>query len=105
MRIRKINKFIKFFISKGVIGITLAPFGVYVADLNDISAIDHEKIHWKQQIEMLIIPFYLWYGIEALIRGYDKISFEQEAYINQDDKEYLTKRKHYAWIKYLKKGL
>jgi len=26
----------------------------------------HEIIHPRQQIEMLILPFYLWYGLEYL---------------------------------------
>jgi hypothetical protein len=100
MRIRKMNKFLQLF-GKNVTGITLAPFGIYVMDLNDKTTLNHEKIHWKQQIEMLIIPFYIWYEIEHLLRGYYKISFEQESYQNQNDENYLTNRKHYAWMKYL----
>ena len=59
---------------------------------------------------MLIIPFYLQYGIEWLIRliryrntrkAYKTISFEQEAYNNERNAEYIKNRKYYAWIKYL----
>lgn len=77
--------------------------------------INHESIHTKQMIEMLWIFFYLWYGIEYLIiifsckhdsqKGqYHDVSFEEEAYANENDLAYLEKRKHYAWFKYLKLG-
>jgi hypothetical protein len=58
---------------------------------------------------MLSIPFYLWYfiemGINAIIYGrkaYKNISFEQEAYHNDENMDYLKTRKPYAWWKYLK---
>lgn len=61
---------------------------------------------------MLFIFFYIWYGIEFLIRWigngfrdfhgcYRKISLEQEAYDNDDNPDYLKTRKHYAWLKYI----
>jgi hypothetical protein len=98
------------FLFSGVAGVTLAPFGIYLSKrhLTNQKTIRHETIHWKQQMEMLIIPFYLWYGIEYLVRlitdkgnAYRAISFEQEAYKNENDIEYPNKRKHFAWIKYL----
>ena len=73
---------------------------------------NHEEIHGKQQLEMLLIPFFLWYGIEYLIRlliyrnkneAYYNISFEQEAYLNQGDYDYRRKRRLYAWVKYIGK--
>ena len=75
--------------------------------------INHEAIHSKQIFEMLIILYYIWYLVEWLIRvlfskdrfthqAYKNISFEQEAYNNQDNLDYLKQRKHYAWFKYLK---
>jgi hypothetical protein len=107
MKVKPINKFLKFFLKDGVIGITLCPFGIYVKDVNDIYVINHEEIHWKQQIEMLVIPFYFWYFIEFLIKyittdnGYRNISFEKEAYENDKDLNYLKNRKPYSWFKYL----
>ena len=72
---------------------------------------NHEAIHTKQMQEMLYLPFYLWYGIEYLVRyiisifnnsnPYHSISLEQEAYANDDNLCYLQSRKHYNWIKYL----
>lgn len=110
MKIKQISKFLKFFIGASVVGITLAPFGVYVKRLNDKLLINHELIHWKQQIEMLILPFYLWYIIEWFIRifingrdAYVSLSFEREAYSNEKNLDYLKNRKSYAWIKYLLK--
>jgi hypothetical protein len=67
--------------------------------------INHEKIHLRQQLEMLIVFFYLWYGIEYLVyrfkgmsarTAYRKIRFEKEAYQFEDDPDYLKKRKMFA---------
>lgn len=33
--------------------------------------------------------------------GYKDISFEEEAHINDDNLNYISKRKHYTWTKYL----
>lgn len=108
MRIRPINKFLKFFLGKNVIGITLCPFGIYIenTNINILSVkytINHEKIHWQQQIELLIIPFYILYIFEFFIKGYDNISFEREAYANDKNLNYLKNRKRFSWIKYFKK--
>ena len=73
--------------------------------------INHEKIHLRQQIEMLWIFFFLWYGIEFFVRwiqfkdpltAYFNISFEREAYANEILPDYLKKRKIWAFTKYLK---
>lgn len=64
--------------------------------------INHERIHFRQQIEMLILPFYIWYIVEYLIlrlkgksphQAYMSISFEREAYANDNDLGYLKRRK------------
>jgi hypothetical protein len=71
--------------------------------------VNHESIHAAQMWEMLVVGFYLWYGVEWLIRGlmpgdaYYNISFEREAYNNMYDLDYLHHRHHFAWIKYLRK--
>ena len=73
--------------------------------------INHEKIHTAQIREMLYIFFYLWYGIEWLIRlckwknkrdAYFHISLEREAYSMQYIDDYTKTRKHYAFLKYMK---
>ena len=75
---------------------------------NDIDR--HERIHGRQQLEMLLLLFYLWYGLEYLVRlcimrdrdrAYRSISFEQEAYAHERDQDYLKHRRWYAWLKYL----
>lgn len=75
-------------------------------DKNDIN---HESIHTEQMKELLFFLFYIWYLIEWIIglfmkgNAYRNISFEREAYSNENDLKYLEKRKHYAWIKYIKR--
>lgn len=111
MKIKKYNKFLKFILRNNIRGLTLAPFGIYVRDdevLNNEKTINHEKIHWKQQCELFIIFFYILYIIEYLIRkmfqgkkAYINISFEKEAYVNANDKNYLKNRKWHSWIKYI----
>ena len=70
--------------------------------------IRHEAIHTAQMKEMLYIFFYLWYVTEWLIRlfmkgnAYRNISFEREAYANEEYIDYLENRKRFAWIKYIK---
>lgn len=73
---------------------------------------NHECLHSRQCGEMLGVFFYLWYIIEYLIRvlscgfnahdAYHSISFEREAYDNQDKTEYLSKRKRFAWLRYIR---
>lgn len=98
-------------VPKGYKGITLYPF-VFINDIKKVSKrfLNHESIHLRQQGEMLILPFYIWYLIEYCIRrlqsnswkeAYYKISFEKEAYDKDRDYEYLITRKLYSWIKYL----
>ena len=86
-----------------VLAITLVPFGIYLRDdeCGNFTTINHETIHWKQQMEMFVIFFYLWYIIEWMLKGfkYYNISFEREAYDNEYSNDYLITRKHYDWIK------
>ena len=103
MRLYKMGCFIKLITLNRVNGICLWPFGIYIREGKwSARTINHELIHWEQQKEFPIV-FYLWYLVEAIIRGYMKISFEQEAYDNDDNYTYLYTRKHFAWFKYLKK--
>lgn len=77
------------------------------AEISEVT-LNHEEIHTKQMKEMLYIFFYLWYVIEWTVRlfmsedAYRNISFEREAYTNQDNLDYLKERKKYEWIKYLR---
>ena len=77
--------------------------------LSDVT-INHESIHSAQMKEILYIFFYLWYFIEWLVRliqyrnfnkAYRNISFEREAYKNENYSGYLEERKRFAFIDYL----
>ena len=72
---------------------------------------NHELIHTLQMREMLYVFFYLWYGVEYVIVrflhkkqscAYHDVCFEEEAYINEMDLSYPSKREHYEWFKYIK---
>lgn len=76
---------------------------------NDTVLINHERIHLRQQLEMLIIFFYVAYLIHYLINrlkkqshytAYRNIVFEREAYLNEKNLAYLNKRKPFLWLKY-----
>ena len=110
MRIKEMTGFLKFILPKNIIGITLAPFGIYVSEkyISNVETINHESIHWKQQLEMLIIFFYLWYILEWCFRifangndAYKSLSFEREAYENDKNPDYLKTRKRFSWFKYI----
>ncbi|MDT0641433.1 hypothetical protein RM553_01185 [Zunongwangia sp. F363] len=102
----------KYLLAKGFKGVSLWPFVIvkYSRYKKDGVFLNHEKIHLRQQLEMLIIPFYLWYAIEFFIRylqykngyeAYRNISFEKEAYGLEKDFDYLNRRKYWSFLKYL----
>jgi len=71
--------------------------------------LNHERIHLRQQLELLILPFYLWYFFAYLFHraggnnhsaAYRSIIFEREAYANEGDPEYLKKRKFWGFLEY-----
>ena len=102
MKVKKFNWFLNLVCQKNVTGITLYPFGIFIKDeIPDTITIQHEEIHWCQQKEMLVLPFYILYLIEYIFKGYYEISFEVEAYQNQFNKDYLKTRKHYSWKKWV----
>ena len=93
-------------------GVVLWPFLVVrsKSSTKDQVFMNHERIHFKQQQELLIIPFYLWYLIEFLVRlvrhksfdtAYRMISFEREAYAQECNLDYLSKRKFWNFVTYL----
>lgn len=97
---------------KGTHGMTLWPFVLLKEDKlrQDLVLINHERIHLRQQIQMLILPFYLWYGIEYLIRwvklrdrnrAYRTLAMEREAYAHENDPDYLKTFRFWAFLKYL----
>ena len=105
------NNFIKKVSFGKSYGIALFPFIFLRKEYKITSQIlRHEKIHLRQQVELLIFPFYIWYLVEFIYRffqyrnaskAYRNISFEREAYKNDRDVHYLINRKYYAFIKHL----
>lgn len=94
---------LKYIVPRGYIGITIFPFVILKTKnlKQDLVIINHEKIHLRQQIELLILPFFIIYVFEFLIRliqyrkwnlAYRNISFEREAYANEKDLDYLKSR-------------
>jgi hypothetical protein len=94
------------------VGLSLWPF-IFLKTRslkNDDVLINHEKIHLRQQQELLILPFYVFYLTEWAIRAiwyldsykaYQNLSFEQEAYMHENNMDYLSSRKTFSFIKYL----
>lgn len=84
-----------------LLGILFVHPGVYISN----ELINHERIHTAQMLELAVIPFYIIYFVEWLIRltmrgnAYRNISFEREAYAHQREQDYLRHRKHYAWLR------
>jgi len=71
--------------------------------------INHERIHFRQQLELLILPFYFLYLLMYLINliryrnhylAYFNIPFEKEAYHFDNDLSYLAHRKAFAWLSF-----
>ena len=71
---------------------------------------NHERIHLKQQLELLIVPFFIWYllewGLKCLIyrsayRAYQNVGFEREAYTYENDLGYIDRRRPFTFFKHL----
>ena len=97
---------------KNYVGLSLWPFIILreASYKQDKVLLRHERIHLRQQQELLLVFFYLWYVLEWLFRtlwyfdsyrAYQNISFEREAYANEEDANYLNARKPYGFLKYI----
>nr|WP_199002268.1 hypothetical protein [Flavobacterium sp. ASV13] len=102
----------KYLIPNGYRGMAVCPFVLmkHEFDKADKIFVNHEKIHLRQQIEMLILPFFIWYFLEYLIRliqykngalAYRNISFEREAYAKETDLDYLKNRSFFQFLHYI----
>lgn len=91
-------------------GMALFPFILvkYESLKKDIVIINHERIHLRQQIELLILPFYILYLLNYLINllrfqnhdlAYRNIIFEKEAYTYETDLTYLKKGNWFGWLR------
>lgn len=102
----------KYVVSKGYSGITIFSF-VFLKSFalkENKTIVNHEKIHLRQQMELLIFPFYVIYTIEFLRLilyncwrlVYKNLSFEREAYRSEHDMLYIKSRKFWRFLKYLR---
>lgn len=93
------------------VGVAVWPFIIikYKKLKEDTVFMNHERIHLRQQIELLILPFYIIYMIEFLFRllqyrdrytAYRNISFEREAYDNEKNINYIKERSFWAFRNY-----
>ena len=113
-KFKKFNWLVKIITFNWPLAITLAPFGVYVNQkyttvekLSKVTKNHEANIHWPQQLELLIIVFYILYLLEWFIKlfiygkkeAYRNISFEREAYDNDNNLDYSKTRKPYASFK------
>lgn len=110
------KKYTKVIILKGIrlpkiSGIALWPFILLKHKRPSKTIINHEKIHLRQQLEMLILPFYVWYLTEWFLlliqyknldAAYRNISFEKEAYENESNLKYLSNRRFWSFTRYIK---
>lgn len=103
----------KYLVPRGYTGFAFFPF-VFVKYKHlrkDVHLLNHESIHLRQQLELLIVPFYVFYIVEFLVRlyqyriwhkAYRNISFEREAYTNESNLVYLNQRPFWCFLKYLR---
>lgn len=103
-----VPKMLSVFIRVGAI--TLWPFIFIRSELaNSDRILNHEKIHMAQYAELWVLGFYFLYVWDFLrgaikyrstSKAYYQIRFEQEAYDNDDNMEYLDNRSKFCWRKY-----
>lgn len=80
---------------------------------HDKVLMNHERIHLRQQVELLWIFFFLWYLMEYVyfrymkqfshFEAYRSIRFEWEAYQHETNPDYLSHRQMWASFRYFKK--
>jgi hypothetical protein len=94
-----------------VAGMALFPFILIKKQhyKTDNAFINHEKIHLVQQLELLLIGFYILYLLNYFFnlikylnhdKAYLNIIFEKEAYEMESDLDYLQKRNLWSWVKF-----
>lgn len=101
----------KGFVAINLFGVLFVRKNVVLSDARYQRMIRHETTHTKQMKELLYLPFYVLYVLEWLVRlvmyrearkAYRNISFEREAYANQDNVFYNAGRNRYAFLRYIK---
>lgn len=96
--------------SLGPDGMALFPFILVRRPNPGPVLLNHERIHLRQQAELGVLPFYVWYVAEYFVRrvqyrthymAYRNISFEREAFANDANLTYLTNRPFWAFWRYV----
>ncbi|GAB2595570.1 hypothetical protein [Spirosoma areae] len=97
--------------SLGPDGMALFPFILVRQPNPSPTLLNHERIHLRQQAEFGIFAFYIWYVLEYMIRrfqyrthyqAYRNISFEREAFANDQNLTYLKNRPFWRFWRYVK---
>lgn len=102
----------KFILARHFDGVVLWPFIIVRKKelKKDPVFMNHERIHIRQQTELLVVFFFIWYLTEYLVRlmicrnsyrAYNNISFEREAYRYEEDPLYLKKRRFWSFLRFL----
>jgi hypothetical protein len=102
----------KYLVPKGFRGLTVFPF-VVLRERNAqdyLVLMNHERIHLRQQIELMVLPFFVIYGLDFLVKliryrdknlAYRNVVFEREAYENEIDLTYLKSRSLWRFLRYI----
>lgn len=92
-------------------GMALFPFILVRQSQPGPVLLNHERIHLRQQAELGVLPFYVWYGLEYLLRriqfgahytAYRNISFEREAFAHEANLNYLKTRRLWSFWQYMR---
>jgi hypothetical protein len=103
--------FCPYLLPKGIVGLTLFPFIILKnkEDKNNLVLMNHEKIHIRQQLELLVFPFYVLYLLDFcrqyfkfrnIALAYRNIVFEREAYVNEKKFYYLKNRRFWNFCRF-----
>ena len=101
----------KYLVPRGYAGLTLFPFIFFKNKYYSQNKVtmNHEKIHIRQQIELLVLPFYVLYFLNLILNyfiyrdlftAYCNIVFEREAYANEKNLDFLKSRSFWNFRKY-----
>lgn len=100
--------------NKKVTAMAFWPFIIFRSreDASNPIILNHERIHHRQQLEMLIVPYYVLYFAEYWTKmfqngfnhekAYFSVSFEREAYDNEKNFNYLRGRRFLASLRYFR---
>tara|TARA_B110001450_G_scaffold208331_1_gene198987 strand:- start:1236 stop:1568 length:333 start_codon:yes stop_codon:yes gene_type:complete len=99
----------KYLVKNGYAAMAIFPF-IFFKKKEYITPVrlNHERIHIRQQLELLIVFFYMWYLFDFIVKyvkyrdwktAYRNNIFEREAYSFEKDLNYLKNRKFYKFVR------